>query len=112
MKSRDLSWQRKLLSAIIAILCLPKQLIERKIPSTISNILIIEWNYLGDIVAASPAIRTLKENYPNANIFLLTNPENKGYVDSFNFIDKAIYIKNPLQLGRRQFSLMPIFDAI
>jgi ADP-heptose:LPS heptosyltransferase len=112
MKSHDLSWQRKFLSFILSVMCLPSILIKRELPKTVSNILIIEWNYLGDIVVASPAVRAVKENCPDASVFLLTNPENKEYVDSFSFINRAIYIENPLQLGRRKFSLRAIVDTI
>lgn len=112
MKHRDMSWQRRCLSGMIAFLCLPRLLFKRKIPQTIKTILVIDWQYLGDIIVAVPAIRAVKERYPNAKITLLTNPENTEYADSFDFVDKRIYIRNPLQLGRRQLSLNAIVETI
>jgi len=38
------------------------------------RILIIKWGALGDLIAATPAIKTVRENYPDAVITLLTNP--------------------------------------
>jgi ADP-heptose:LPS heptosyltransferase len=38
------------------------------------RILIIKWGALGDLVAATPAIKTIRDNYPDAKITLLTNP--------------------------------------
>jgi len=38
------------------------------------NILVIKWGALGDLIASTTAIRILRENYPEANITLLTNP--------------------------------------
>ncbi|MGK9477388.1 glycosyltransferase family 9 protein [Melioribacter sp. OK-6-Me] len=37
------------------------------------NILIIKWGALGDLIASTPAIRSVRESYPDARITLLTN---------------------------------------
>lgn len=41
--------------------------------SSRKKILIIKWGALGDLVASTPAIKTLRENFPNAHITLFTN---------------------------------------
>ncbi len=40
----------------------------------IKKILIIKWGALGDLIASTPAIKALRNNYPDARITLLTNP--------------------------------------
>lgn len=37
------------------------------------NILIIKWGALGDLIASTPAIRSVRESYPDSKITLLTN---------------------------------------
>ena len=37
------------------------------------NILVIKHGSLGDLVLSFGAIKTLRENYPNSNIYLLTH---------------------------------------
>ncbi len=37
------------------------------------NILIIKWGALGDLIASTPAIRSVRESFPEARITLLTN---------------------------------------
>ena len=39
----------------------------------IHNILIIKWGALGDIVMSTSAIKTIRENFPQARITLLSN---------------------------------------
>lgn len=40
----------------------------------IKNILIIKWGALGDLIASTPAIKAVRDNFPDARITLLTNP--------------------------------------
>lgn len=44
----------------------------KKQPETFKNILVIENLFIGDLIAITPAIKTLKYNYPKAKVSLLT----------------------------------------
>jgi len=56
------------------ILLLLQKIIWRSPPSEINNILIYKNGNIGDIITAYPAIKTIKLEYPNAKITLLTSP--------------------------------------
>lgn len=43
------------------------------VKENVKNILIIKWGALGDLVASTSAIKTVRENFPHAHITLLTN---------------------------------------
>lgn len=40
----------------------------KKLPKNIKNILVIEFLYIGDVIAITPTIRALKQNFSNPNI--------------------------------------------
>lgn len=46
----------------------------KKFPKNIHNILIIELLYIGDVIAITPAIKALKQKFPNANIDVMLRP--------------------------------------
>ncbi len=56
------------------------------------NILVIKWGALGDLIASTPAIKTLRVNYPKANITLLTNPLMTQIIPEGFLIDRNITI--------------------
>ena len=56
------------------ILLLLQKIIWRAIPLDVNNILIYKNGNIGDIITAYPAIKTIKLEYPNAKITLLTSP--------------------------------------
>jgi heptosyltransferase-2 len=62
------------------------------VKENIKNILIIKWGALGDLVASTPAIKTVRENFPNAKIWLLTNPLMKQLVPPEFLVDEHIVI--------------------
>lgn len=49
----------------------------KKMPATFTNILVVELKYVGDVIATTPAIHTLRLNYPNARITYWTLPASK-----------------------------------
>ena len=108
----DISWERKFISVSVSLISLPRIFFKRDFPILLKKILIIEWGYLGDTIVATPAIRNIRINFPTAEISLLTNPENKEYTDTIDFVDKIIYINNPFQLGRKKFSIKSILHSI
>ncbi len=43
------------------------------VKENVKNILVIKWGALGDLIASTSAIKTIRENFPHAHITLLTN---------------------------------------
>ncbi len=58
------------------------------------NILIYKLGNIGDIVCAMPAMYTVKENFPDARITLLTSPGKRGAIGAKDFLDGASYLDN------------------
>lgn len=58
----------------------------------IENILVIKWGALGDLIAATPAIKTLRDNYPDSKIILLTNPLMQQIIPAGFLVDELILI--------------------
>ena len=59
----------------------------------IKRILIIKWGALGDIVMSTPAIRVLRENFPRAEITILSNELMKEVLPEGFLYDRIIAIK-------------------
>ncbi len=55
--------------------------------SSIRKILVIRLDRIGDMVMTTPIFRALKENCPDAQITVLTNPVNRNIVINNPFID-------------------------
>ena len=55
--------------------------------SSIKKILVIRLDRIGDMVMTTPIFRALKENWPDVQITVLTNPVNKNIVINNPFID-------------------------
>jgi len=56
------------------------------------NILIIKWGALGDLIASTSAIKTVRDNFPESKITLLTNPLMKQIIPPGFFVDEHILI--------------------
>jgi len=55
------------------------------------RILVIARGHLGDLVGALPALRDLRQAYPDAHITAVTNEYVAGALDHCPFVDKVIY---------------------
>ncbi len=66
---------------------------KRRFPSSPKKILLIRFWGIGSTIVATPAIRALKEKFPDAEISLLTMHKNKGVYDNSVLFDKIIYFK-------------------
>lgn len=86
----------------------------------IKKILIVKWGALGDLVASTSAIKTVRENFPNAHITLLTNPLMNQIIPPGFLVDEHIVVNTDrnkvvdslakqfgiiLQLRKRKFDL-------
>lgn len=56
------------------------------------RILIIKWGALGDLVAATSAIKAVRDNFPKARITLLTNPLMKQLIPPGFLVDEHIIV--------------------
>lgn len=106
----DISIWRRVLSAVIFFPFRFKK--KHEIPKTPSKILVIQWGYLGDIITSTPAFGTLRLAFPSSEIRLLTNHENKGYVNGIPYFNEILYFNNPFNIGRTVFSLKDLFKLI
>ena len=60
--------------------------------STYKNILVINTMHIGDLMLVTPALRTLRANYPKAHIALLTDKPLADLVRCNENIDECILI--------------------
>ncbi|MBA2286795.1 MAG: glycosyltransferase family 9 protein [Ktedonobacteraceae bacterium] len=77
-----------------------------------ARILVVKLAAIGDLLLATPALRALRESYPQARIDLLVTPASAGILDGWSVIDTIIVLdkylfdypqqmlKNPLNLMR------------
>jgi len=77
-----------------------------------ARILVVKMAGIGDLLLATPALRALRETYPQAQIDLLVTPASAGLLNDWEVIDRVIVldkylfdypqqiIKNPLNLRR------------
>ncbi|WP_354675388.1 glycosyltransferase family 9 protein [Cupriavidus alkaliphilus] len=56
-----------------------------------SRIVVFSTTALGDFMFNTPAIRALREKFPNARITLVANPRNRDLVSGCHFVDDVIY---------------------
>jgi len=56
----------------------------------IKNILIIKFKAQGDILLSQPAIRAVKQSYPNAKITVLVNKSGEEILTGLGFIDEIM----------------------
>ncbi|MCX7797425.1 MAG: glycosyltransferase family 9 protein [Melioribacter sp.] len=62
------------------------------IKENIRNILIIKWGALGDLIASTPAIKAVRDNFPKAHITLLTNSLMSQIVPPKFIVDEHIIV--------------------
>jgi ADP-heptose:LPS heptosyltransferase len=62
----------------------------------INTILVLKWGALGDMVICTPALRALREAYPDAHITLLTNPLMEQIVPAGTLVDEIIFYKQEI----------------
>jgi len=71
-------------------------------PVVVNKILCVELNYIGDLIAITPALRALKQKYPNSNISLLTlkgmedvlwgNPNISNIITEYDYNDYDLLV--------------------
>ncbi|MEQ4531570.1 MAG: hypothetical protein ABN478_09785, partial [Mixta sp.] len=60
----------------------------------IKRILVISNKLLGDFLFCTPAIVSLKEKYPHAEIMVVLSAKNRGIVDRCAYINHVVYMEN------------------
>lgn len=73
--------------------------------SAIKEILVMSNTAIGDTLFSTPAIRLIKENYPNKKVIVLLNPKNNLLFDNNPNIDKVI-----LYSGKWRHFLRTLFE--
>lgn len=63
-----------------------------KSPNKIKKILVIKFLGIGSIVLTVPALRALRDDFPEAEIYYLTFKNNKEVIDLLNLTSKNFYI--------------------
>ena len=75
---------------------------------TNARILVIKMAGIGDLLLATPAIRALRETYPQAQIDLLVTPASAGLLNGWEAIDKIIVLDKYLFDTPRQLLTNPL----
>src|SRR6266480_4990832 len=57
-----------------------------------AHILVVKLATIGDLLLATPALRALRETYPQARIDLLVTPASAGLLDGWEVIDRVIVL--------------------
>ncbi len=57
-----------------------------------AHILVVKLAGIGDLLLATPALRALRESYPQARIDLLVTPDSAGLLNGWNVIDHIIVL--------------------
>ena len=57
-----------------------------------AHILVVKLAGIGDLLLATPALRALRESYPQAQIDLLVTPDSAGLLDGWDVIDHTIVL--------------------
>ncbi len=63
--------------------------------SDAKNILVMEYWNLGDIVMLSPFLRSLRIQYPNSHITLLTSPKAAPILEHQSLVDEVVTVRVP-----------------
>jgi ADP-heptose:LPS heptosyltransferase len=85
----------------------------RSRPATAERVCVFRIGNIGDVVCALPAIRTVRQAYPNAHLTLLTSPGPRGtdgaadVLESSEWIDELrIYYAEDIDTWSKRFSLL------
>src|SRR6266699_2210625 len=57
-----------------------------------AQILVVKLAGIGDLLLATPALRALRETYPQARIDLLVTPDSAGLLNGWEVIDNVIVL--------------------
>ncbi|GCE20189.1 glycosyltransferase family 9 protein [Dictyobacter kobayashii] len=57
-----------------------------------ARILVVKMAGIGDLLLATPALRALRESYPQARIDLLVTPDSAGLLNGWDVIDRTIVL--------------------
>jgi ADP-heptose:LPS heptosyltransferase len=85
-----------------------------------ARILVIKMAGIGDLLMATPALRALRESYPQARIDLLVTPDSAGLLDGWDVINEIIvldkylfdYPQQILKNPRNLLRLKPIWHTL
>lgn len=78
-----------------------------------AHILVVKLAAIGDLLLATPALRALRESYPQAQIDLLVTPSSAGVLDDWEVINRVIVLDkylfdHPKQLFTRPSNLLKL----
>ncbi|MBI2672921.1 glycosyltransferase family 9 protein [Candidatus Woesearchaeota archaeon] len=79
----------------------------KQFPKEVRRILVVELLEIGDLIVATPVIRTLKENYPNSEIDVLVLPSMTDVISGNKNISEIISYDNNLisKLKQKDYDL-------
>ncbi|HKV00856.1 MAG TPA: hypothetical protein VJQ26_01960, partial [Ktedonobacteraceae bacterium] len=85
-----------------------------------AHILVVKLATIGDLLLATPALRALRETYPQARIDLLVTPASAGLLDDWEVIDHVIvldkylfdYPQQLLENPRNLLRLSPLWHTL
>lgn len=97
-----MSAQKRLLIRAIEVIAQPLVLAlerlrrgPRNVVGEVEKILVMEYWNLGDIVMLSPFLRSLRIQYPDASITLLTSPKAAPLLEHQGLVDRVIVVRIP-----------------
>jgi len=98
---------------------MPKHTQHITLPSN-AHILVVKMAGIGDLLLATPALRALRETYPQARIDLLVTPDSAGILDGWQAIDRIIvldkylfdYPQQMLKHPRNLLRLRPLWHEL
>ena len=78
-----------------------------------ARILVVKLATIGDLLLATPALRALRESYPQARIDLLVTPSSAGLLDGWDVIDNVLVLDKylfdyPQQLLKNPVNLLKL----
>lgn len=78
-----------------------------------AHILVVKMAGIGDLLLATPALRALRESYPDARIDLLVTPDSAGILNGWNVIDNILVLNKylfdyPQQMIRHPRNLLKL----
>ncbi len=85
-----------------------------------ARILVVKLAGIGDLLLATPALRALRETYPQGRIDLLVTPASAGLLDGWDMIDRVIvldkylfdYPQQVLKQPRNLLKLQPLWHDL
>ncbi len=83
----------------------------RAIPVNINKILIFRTGNIGDIICAIPAMKAVRDNYPNAHITLLSSPGQAGSPGAKELLSGAKFLDD-LTIYYKEGGIRSIFNLI